>query len=196
MQETTFLPQMLVSIYFPTVSQQYQLLPLRTENYHNSTIRAIRENLMDLSPKVQNIRLVYCPAHQGIQENELADSLAKTSSKEAKHLQPNTQLSPSEIQQGNKMLSISKRTRRWENSKHTKYKDIVSSISHKKLITIRATLLKNTSRRGISRIARLKTGHSVLKVHKSKTDTETLPRMLNLQSEEDPSTFSFKLQRI
>ena len=82
------------------------------ENYHNSTIRAIRENLMDISPKVQNIRLVYCPAHQGIQENELADSLAKTSSKEAKHLQPNTQLSPSEIQQGNKMLSISKWTRR------------------------------------------------------------------------------------
>ena len=108
MQETTFLPQILVSIYFPTVSQQYQLLPLRTENYHNSTIRAIRENLMDLSPKVQNIRLVYCPAHQSIQENELANSLAKTASKKAKHLQPNTQLSPSEIKQGNKMLSISK----------------------------------------------------------------------------------------
>ena len=127
------------------------------ENYHNATIRAIRKNLMDISPKVQNIRLVYCPAHQGIQENELADSLAKTSSKEAKHLQPNTQLSSSEIQQGNKMLSISKWTRRWENSKHTKYKDIVPSISHKKL-TLRATLLKNTSRRGISKIARLKTG--------------------------------------
>ena len=98
---------MLVSIYFPTVSQQYQLLPLRTENYHNSTIRAIRQNLMDLSPKVQNIRLVYYPAHQGIQENELANSLAKIASKKAKHLQPNTQLSLSEIQ-GNKMLSISK----------------------------------------------------------------------------------------
>ena len=50
-------------------------------------------------------------AHQGIEENELADSLAKTASKKA------TQLSPSEIQQGNKMLSISKWTRRWENSK-------------------------------------------------------------------------------
>ena len=108
------------------------------ENYHNSTIRAIRENLMDTSPKVQN-RLVYCPVHQGIQENELADSLAKTASKKAKHLQPNTQLSSSEIQQGNKMLSISKWTRRWENPKHTKYKDIVRSISHKKL-TLRATL--------------------------------------------------------
>ena len=71
------------------------------ENYHNSTIRAIRGNLMDISPKVQN-RLVYCPAHQGMEENELADSLAKTASKKAKHIQPNTQLSPSEIQQGNK----------------------------------------------------------------------------------------------
>ena len=34
------------------------------ENYHNATIRAIRKNLMDISPKVQNIRLVYCPAHR------------------------------------------------------------------------------------------------------------------------------------
>ena len=52
---------------------------------------------MDTSPKVQNIRLVYCPAHQGIQENELADSLAKTASKKKKHLHPNTQLSSSEV---------------------------------------------------------------------------------------------------
>ena len=172
MQETTCLPQMLVSIYFPTVSQQYQLLPLRTENYHNSTIRAIRQNLMDLSPKVQNIRLVYYPAHQGIQENELANSLAKIASKKAKHLQPNTQLSPSEIQQGNKMLSISKWTRRWENSKHTKCKDSIPSISNKKL-PLRANPLKDTSRRGISKIARLKTGHSMLNGYKSKIDTET-----------------------
>ena len=54
------------------------------ENYLNSTIRAICENLMDKSPKVQDIRLVYCPVHQGIQEIELEDSL-----------------SPYELQQGN-----------------------------------------------------------------------------------------------
>ena len=47
---------------------------------------------MNISPKMLNIRLVYCPAHQGIEENELADSLAKTSSKKAKHLQHNTQI--------------------------------------------------------------------------------------------------------
>ena len=39
------------------------------ENYHYSTIRAICGNFMDISPKVQNIRLVYGPAHQGIEEN-------------------------------------------------------------------------------------------------------------------------------
>ena len=102
--------------------------------------------------------LFYCPAHQGIEENELADSLAKIALKKAKHLQPNTQLSPSEIQQGNKMLSRSKWTRRWENPEHTRYENIVPSISHKKL-TLRGILSKNTSRKGISKIARLKTGH-------------------------------------
>ena len=78
------------------------------EDYSNSTVRAIRENLRDISPKVRYVRLVYCTAHQDIEENKLADSLAKIALKKAKHLQPNTQLSPSEIQQGNKMLSISK----------------------------------------------------------------------------------------
>ena len=87
---------------------------------------------MDISAKMQNIKLVYCAAHQGIQKNELADSLAKAASKKSKHLQHNPQLSPSKIQQGEKMLSISKWTRTWENSKHTKYKDIVPSISDKK----------------------------------------------------------------
>ena len=52
---------------------------------------------MDINPKVQYIRLIYCPDHQDIKENELADSLAKTVLKKAKHLQPTTQLSPSEI---------------------------------------------------------------------------------------------------
>ena len=69
------------------------------------------------------------------------------------------------------MLSVSKWARKWENSKYAKYKDIVPSISHKKL-TLRATPLKNTSRRGISKTARLKTRYSMLG-HKSKIDTET-----------------------
>ena len=44
---------------------------------------------MDISPKVQNIRIVYCPAHQDIEENEIADSLAKAASK--KNKTPTTQ---------------------------------------------------------------------------------------------------------
>ena len=98
------------------------------------------------------------------------------------------QLSPSEIQQGNKMLSISEWTRRWENSEHTKYKNTVPSISHKKL-TLRATLLKTTSRRGIRKIIRLKTGHSTLKFHKSKIDTETSPECPTCKVKETPVDF-------
>ena len=49
------------------------IIPQNGENYQNSTIREIRENLIEISPKVQNVRIVYCPAHQGIKENELAD---------------------------------------------------------------------------------------------------------------------------
>ena len=68
---------------------------------------------MKISPKTQKVRMVYCPSHQDIEENELADSLAETSSKKARYLRPNIQLSPSEIkQQGNKMFSISRRIRR------------------------------------------------------------------------------------
>ena len=57
---------------------------------------------------------IHCPTHPSIEQNELAGSPAKTASKKAKQLEPNAQLSPSEIQQGNKMLSMGK----WENSKH------------------------------------------------------------------------------
>ena len=71
------------------------------------------------------------------------------------------------VQQGNEILSISKWTRRWENlKKHRTYINIAPSISHKKL-TLRAILLKSTSRKGIYKIARLKTGHSMLKGHKN-----------------------------
>ena len=85
------------------------------------------------------------------------------------------------------MLSISKWARKWENSKYPKYKDITSSISHKKL-TRRATLLKNTSRRGISKTAKLKTGHSMLG-HKSKVDTENSPQCSTCKVKETPTHF-------
>ena len=85
------------------------------------------------------------------------------------------------------MLSISKWATKWENAKYPKYKDIVPSISHKKL-TRKATLLKNTSRRRISKTARLKTEHSVLG-HKSKIDTETSPQCSICKVKETPTHF-------
>ena len=89
------------------------------------------------------------------------------------------------------MLSISKWNRRWENSKHTKYNNIVPSISHKKL-TLRAILLKNTSRKGTSKISRLATGHSMLKGHKSKIDTETSPECSTCKVTETPEHLNCK----
>ena len=113
MPETTFHPKM---ISFHIFSDCHSAILATTfqnrENYHNSTVRPIQENLMDILPRVQNVRLVCCPAHQCIEENETADSFAKIPLKKARHLQPNTQLSLSEMQQGNFMLFISKLTRR------------------------------------------------------------------------------------
>ena len=72
--------------------------------------------------------------------------------------------------------------------KFTKYKNIVSSISHKKL-TLQIILLKNTSRKVISKIARLKTEHSTLKGHKIQTDTETSPECSTCKMKQTPEHF-------
>ena len=61
-------------------------------------------------------------------------------------------------------------------------------MSHKKL-TLRAILLRNTSRKGISKIAKLKTGHSMLKVHKSEIDIETSPECSTCKVKETPEHF-------
>ena len=62
-------------------------------------------------------------------------------------------------------------------------------ISHKKW-TLRAILLKNTCRKGISRIARLKTGYSILKGHKtSEIDTETSPEYYTCKVKKTPEHF-------
>ena len=66
----------------------------------------IRKNIMDISQKVDNIKIIYCPAHIGIEGNELADGLAKTRAKKAKHLQPDPKITLPELKQSNKMLSI------------------------------------------------------------------------------------------
>ena len=104
--------------------------------------------------------------------NELADGLAKTGAKKAKHLQPDPKITLPELKQSNKVLSIKKWSRRWNNSFQHKYKNIVPNITQQNLAK-RSMLLKNTSRKGITKIIRLKTGHSMLKGHKSKIDLET-----------------------
>ena len=44
------------------------------ENYHDNTIRNIRENLMNICQMVDGTKLVYCPAHKGMPENETSTS--------------------------------------------------------------------------------------------------------------------------
>ena len=93
-----------------------------SEKYHNRMIRQIRENIMDMSEKVDDIKIIYCPAHIGIEGNELADGLAKTGAKKAKHLQPDPKITLPQLKQSNKGLSIKKWSRRWSNSFQYKYK--------------------------------------------------------------------------
>ena len=47
---------------------------------------------MELSSCVDEIKMIYSPAHKGIYENEMADSLAKKAAKKATHLQPKIDL--------------------------------------------------------------------------------------------------------
>ena len=49
------------------------------------------------SEKVDDVKIIYCPAHIGIEENELADSLAKIGAKNAKHLQPDPKITLPEL---------------------------------------------------------------------------------------------------
>ena len=115
-------------------------------------IRQIWENIMDISEKVDNIKIIYCPAHIG---NELADGLAKAGAKKAKHLQPDPKITLPLLKQSNKVLSIKKWSRRWNSSFQHKYKNIVPNITQQNLVK-RSMLLKNTSRQGITKIIRLK----------------------------------------
>ena len=121
-----------------------------SEKYHNSMIRQIRENIMDISEKVDDIKIIYCLAHIGIEGNELADGLAKTGAKRAKHLQPDPKITLPQLKQSNKVLSIKKWSRRWNNSFQHKYKNIVPNITQQNLAK-RSILLKNTSRKGIKK---------------------------------------------
>ena len=52
-----------------------------SENYNNNTISLIRDNLIETSLRISSIKMIYCPGHKGMCENEIADSLAKKGQK-------------------------------------------------------------------------------------------------------------------
>ena len=55
---------------------------------------------------MKKLIIIYCPAHIGIEGNELADGLAKTGAKKAKHLQLDPKITLHQLKQSNKVLSI------------------------------------------------------------------------------------------
>ena len=56
------------------------------ESYHDITIRGIKSNLLELSSCEDEIKMMHCPVHKSIYENEMADSLAKVAARNATHL--------------------------------------------------------------------------------------------------------------
>ena len=56
--------------------------------------------------------MIYCPGHKGVRENEIADSLAKTGAKKARHLPCEITATKEEIKKVNKKLTLQKWGRR------------------------------------------------------------------------------------
>ena len=71
-------------------------------------------------------------------------------------------------------MNIDKWARRWADSNSHIYKEFIPTIC-KKSLKHRLLQPKHTTRRGISKILRLKSGHCMLNGHKSKIDFETSP---------------------
>ena len=67
------------------------------ENCHKNTIIKISENLISICQMVDEIKLIYGPAHKGIPDNETADSLVNVASKKAKHLPERPEISRAKI---------------------------------------------------------------------------------------------------
>ena len=159
------------------------------DNYHHLTISSIRENLFDISTKVKSIKIVYCPAHKGIKENETADALAKIATKKAKTLEPTL-----DIKTETSKLTRKKWQRRWDNSPNNIYKDLVPTLCIKSLKQ-RLSHLKFTFKRGSSKIIDLKTGHKMLKDHKGKKDPDTKPTCDQCKVVETPSQYLLRYKQ-
>ena len=83
------------------------------DNYQRLTISSIRENLFDISTKVKSIKIIYCPAHKGIKDNETADTLAKIATKKAKTLEPTYNITTLDIKTETSKLTHKKCQRRY-----------------------------------------------------------------------------------
>ena len=61
---------------------------------------------MSICQVVDETKSVHRPAHEGIRDNETADSLAKVASKKAKHLPKRPEILLAEISKANKHLTL------------------------------------------------------------------------------------------
>ena len=61
---------------------------------------------MSICQVVDETKSVQRPAHEGIRDNETADSLAKVASKKAKHLPKRPEILLAEISKANKHLTL------------------------------------------------------------------------------------------
>lgn len=177
-----------IHVFTDCQSAIHAITKQKNDYYHNSTISSIRENLSAISSKVKSVKIIYIPAHKGFTDNETADILAKTAAKKARTLSPTYNVTTSEIKMENTNLTLTKWHRRWENSAYNTYKNIVPTIT-KDILHQHKTQLKHTSRREASKIIRLKSGHSMLKGHKSKIDKDTDPLCDHCKVVETPSHF-------
>ena len=147
-------------VYTDSQSAIKAIMAQSRESYHNETITKIRDNLTQISSLVEHIKL-YCPAHKGIKKNEIADKLAKTASKKASHLPPRADISISKVKEINRQITLDKWGRRWENTNFHKYKQSVPELC-KNSLRHRFLQLKETTRKGASKVLRLQTGHCML----------------------------------
>ena len=115
-------------IYADSQSTIKAIIAESRESYHNETITKIRDNLIQISSLVEHIKLIYCPAHKGIKENEITDNLAKTASRKASHLPPRADMSISKVKKINRQITLDKWGRRWENTNFHKYKQSVPEL--------------------------------------------------------------------
>ena len=114
--------------------------------------------------------MIYCPGHKGVRENEIADSLAKTGVKKARHLPCEITATKEEIKKVNKKLTLQKWGRPWLNTKSNMCKILIPNLRSDGLKQ-KALHLSFTTRNGASKVVGLKLGYCLLNYHKSKFDT-------------------------